>query len=342
MSPLFVRPRPHPTTIVCAIALAGCGPSLGGASEPSCSDDPTEHSADLACTGLYADAASGTLAADVNAYEPAFSLWSDGAEKRRFIRLPPGTSIDTSDLDQWKFPVGTKLWKEFAIGGRKVETRYLKKQSDGTWFFTTYVWSDDQSQAREITTGVKNMGGTGYEILPTTECASCHDGAKDRVLGFEAVGLSAAGASGLTLDELARRGLVTDPPQAPLAIPGEPKTVEALGWLHANCGNACHNRSQTAHARGTGLFMRLTTNTLTSVEQTDTYATAVGVRSGFQPQPGATFSRIAPGDADHSSIPYRALARDSETDNGSQMPPLGSHVPDLRDVATLRTWINAM
>jgi hypothetical protein len=35
----------------------------------------------------------------VPAYDPSLSMWADGAEKRRFIRLPPGTTIDTSDMD---------------------------------------------------------------------------------------------------------------------------------------------------------------------------------------------------------------------------------------------------
>ena len=82
-------------------------------------------------TGLFADAARESLAPGVMAYAPRFQLWSDGAEKRRWLWLPPGTRIDTSDMDSWVFPVGTKFWKEFTRDGVRVETRLLEKLGPG-------------------------------------------------------------------------------------------------------------------------------------------------------------------------------------------------------------------
>ena len=52
----------------------------------------------------------------------------DGAELGRYLLLPRGTTIDTSVMDQWVFPVGTKSWIEFRVGGKLVETRFLWKQ----------------------------------------------------------------------------------------------------------------------------------------------------------------------------------------------------------------------
>src|SRR4029079_11089563 len=72
----------------------------------------------LSQTGLYADAALQQPAADLRAFAPEYELWSDGAKKQRWLRLPPGTPIDTSDMDSWVFPVGTQLWKEFSSNGR--------------------------------------------------------------------------------------------------------------------------------------------------------------------------------------------------------------------------------
>ena len=40
---------------------------------------------------------------------PRWQLWSDEAVKRRWIWLPPGSTIDTTNMDHWKFPVGTKV-----------------------------------------------------------------------------------------------------------------------------------------------------------------------------------------------------------------------------------------
>lgn len=51
--------------------------------------------AHLSATGLYADLGADALAPGVLPYRPEFELWSDGASKRRWIWLPPGTRIDT-------------------------------------------------------------------------------------------------------------------------------------------------------------------------------------------------------------------------------------------------------
>src|SRR5688572_7672014 len=74
----------------------------------------------LSETGLYADIGSEALADDVVAFAPQFELWSDGAEKKRWIWLPEGALIGTEDMDAWVLPEGTKLWKEFHRDGVRV------------------------------------------------------------------------------------------------------------------------------------------------------------------------------------------------------------------------------
>ena len=51
--------------------------------------------------------------------------------KTRWVYLPPDTTIDTSNMDEWNFPVGTKFWKQFVVGGVIVETRMLHKTAPG-------------------------------------------------------------------------------------------------------------------------------------------------------------------------------------------------------------------
>ena len=70
-----------------------------------------------AARGLYSDWATKTVASGVRQYDPGLHLWSDGASKTRWIYLPPGTKIDTTDMNEWTFPPGTKIWKEFVVGG---------------------------------------------------------------------------------------------------------------------------------------------------------------------------------------------------------------------------------
>lgn len=64
----------------------------------------------LSSTGLYSDAEVGVLADDVIEFTPRYPLWTDGATKRRFLLLPEGGQIDTSDANDWAFPVGTRFF----------------------------------------------------------------------------------------------------------------------------------------------------------------------------------------------------------------------------------------
>jgi hypothetical protein len=303
-----------------------------------CTSD-ADHPVQLGCTGLYANWPNKTIAADVRPYTPGVALWSDGAEKHRWIRLPPNTQIDTSNMDEWTFPVGTKLWKEFSFGGQPVETRLLWKTAPGTWLRTTYLWSADETSATEVTSGVQNVDGGTYEVPSQKMCNECHEGRLDGVLGFEAVGLAAPGAQGLTLAELVKEGLLTHPPAGTIAVPGDPTTSAALGWLHANCGTACHNRSPNAYAGDTGLFMRLDVATLGDPTQTDTWTTAVGQPSNFQPYPDAGMLLVDPGNPDNSAVYFRADFRDDQGQQ-FQMPPIDTHVVPDAGVALVRAWID--
>ncbi|MCY1021284.1 hypothetical protein [Pyxidicoccus sp. MSG2] len=299
----------------------------------------------LACTGLYGEGGMGwatkTVPADVRPFEPGLPLWSDGLEKSRFIFLPPGTRVDSTRMDEWRFPPGTKLWKEFSWKGRRIETRFLWKRPDNTWLRTTYRWSDDERTALEFTDGEQHVPGTNdYEIPSQADCQACHGGRGDGVLGFEAVALAHSGARGLTLERLVQKGLLTHAPGTPPRIPGTPVDAEALGYLHMNCGVSCHNANPTALGSTSGLHLRLEVAELGSVAETDTWRTAVGVKSLFRTSGlfGGDFFRVAPGDVKHSTLLHRVAQRGS----AAQMPPLATHVVDERGHALLQRWIEAM
>jgi hypothetical protein len=318
-------------------AGADCG--IGASGEPL----------DLACTGLYSDWANKTVAPGIEAYEPGYVLWSDGALKSRWIALPAGKQIDTSNVDEWTFPVGTRIWKEFSLvlpdagAPTRIETRLIWKQSPGTWYWTTYRWSSDgQSSATELTTGETNVAGTTYEVPSPIECYECHGGRKDFVLGFEAVALSAPNATGLTMAQLVAQNLVTTPPSGSLAVPGDSTTAATLGWLHMNCGVTCHN-NVGGIASDTQFWMRLNAASLASVQATDTYTSGWNVQTqAFQiPDAGTTY-RFHACDLASSAAYYRANHRTgvNGAPQGIQMPPLVSHAVDDADMATLAAWID--
>lgn len=307
----------------------------------------------LECTGLYASIATKTVAAANREYAPAHPLWSDNAVKTRWFYLPPGTQIDATNMNEWVFPVGTKFWKEFVLDGKRVETRFLWKTGASNWVRTTYRWNVTEDAATRLDDGQWAGPDAGapdagnYEIPAVARCNDCHNGRIDKILGFEAINLGVPGATGVTLADLVSEGLLKNPPATTsLAIPddGTGYSVEALGWLHTNCGVTCHSESPGAMCGIRGMRLRLAYGELApddggtpSVAATMAYTTSVNVPSSL---PDATYMRIAPGDVDHSAISYLAGHRGGGANN--QMPPIVSHIIDGPHVDTLNSWINAL
>jgi len=302
---------------------------------------------ELRCTGLYSNWATRTIDPANREFEPTYRLWSDGASKRRWMYLPPGTQIDVTNMNAWSFPVGTKFWKEFQlnIGGvdKRVETRLLWKTDPFTWTMTTYAWSSDEMTATELPGGMLVVPGTtNYEIPSTNNggCTVCHDGRADRVLGFEAVSLAEATPFGW--NELKTLSLVTSTngnhtlAASALHVPGNATEKAAIGYLHANCGNACH------HPGGSGPFsMRVdiaSGTTPVNVQSTTAFG-AINTASGFIPTGGTgNYYRIRPTDTSRSTIHLRMNVRGGYP----QMPPNDTHVVDIAGLAAVDAWINAM
>ncbi|WP_437625218.1 hypothetical protein [Sorangium sp. So ce1151] len=333
---------------------AGAGP-LGVARDlPPCKEGD-EDPPDLRCTGLYSDFGARTIAAGVREFKPAFELWSDGAEKTRWIYLPPGSTIDVSRMNDWSFPVGTRLWKEFRMSvagaSRRLETRLLWKTAEDRWTRATYAWSEDGATALQVKSGVPRVPGVeGYAIPAQVDCIRCHAGKTDNPLGFEAVQLAAPEASGLTYAELVQHGLLSTtsgaalPGAAALAVPGSATERSALGLLHANCGVSCHHPLGVA----THFEMRLNIDAagqVGDVRGTRVYQTAINQPAKLRPPgapPEARYYRIRPLDPDRSTVVRAMSRRDAPGAPPEQMPPLATHRVDEASVAAVRAWIAAM
>ncbi|MBS2016114.1 MAG: hypothetical protein JST00_24750 [Deltaproteobacteria bacterium] len=310
----------------------------------------------LACTGLYGDFAAKAVAADVKPYAPALELWSDGAEKSRWIHLPPGTKIDTSDFDEWYFPVGTKTWKEFKLGGKRIETRLFFKDKDG-WKHTSYRWNDTETDAVRKDQGeaVPQAGKPNYQMPTVGECDVCHVGRKEPLLGFEALSLALPGAKGATLAALAADGLLSNPPPFTTAkLPENAddgtggKAAPAIGWLHVNCGS-CHNANPSASAVQTGLFTLVRPSQLAAdagVEDLDVWKTGVNQASTrTDPDAGTPFVRIAGGRPEASLVAIlsgRRVAASEGPNPTVQMPPLVSRAVDENGQKKLTDWITVV
>lgn len=308
---------------------------------------------DLRCTGLYANWETRELACGVLPYVPAYQLWSDGADKQRYMWLPPGTKIDVSHPDAFVFPEGTRFWKEFRIvdghGKRLGETRLLVKRKE-FWSATTYVWSADGASATQSNDGVLNLDGTGHTVPTRDQCKQCHSGRADFVLGFDPI-LLGPGASGLTMQSLAERSLVEDPsqPEGSVSVallgavpPGTAVERAALGYLHANCGVSCHSQEPLAEAKTAGLDLRLEHGEYGTVATTDAYRTTLNQAYGTNavlptPVPAGGYVRIRPTDPVRSLLLARMKVRGMP-----QMPRIGTNVVDATGAAAVQAWIEQM
>ena len=302
----------------------------------------------LEATGLYADFEKLEIDPRHLAFSPQYPLWTDGAEKRRWISLPPGTTIDGSDPDDWVFPVGTRLWKEFSFGGQRVETRYLERQADGQWLYAAYAWSPDGREAQLVSErGRRNAyalgSGQSHTIPGVNDCKACHQGSRTAVLGFSAFQLlerdpgalhaEPESAAMVDIRYLVEKGLLAGVPE-PLAAP--PRAARsgteraALGYLHANCGH-CHNAQ--GPLRNIGLFLRHVSGARVQPATTSTAGHPVK-----KPAPGQSpeaVLRVEPGHPDRSALVQRISSRYPAL----QMPPLGTELVDEEAVALIRRWI---
>jgi hypothetical protein len=290
----------------------------------------------LSETGLFSDIAGLTVDPSVVAFEPGYKLWSDGATKRRWIKLPPGTKIDTSDMDHWVFPIGTQFFKEFSLGGVLLETRLVERYGTGPedYWMGAFVWNPDQTEADFAPDGQQNIAGTMHDAPAQKDCGACHRGDVGRVLGFSAIQLSAA-TTGPDLHALDAAHLLSKAPAAggyPLGA--DPATAAALGYLHANCGH-CHNPNGTSWPDTQMVLRSVVADT--GVDASAVYRSLVNVPLQYW-RGGAIKVRVSPGQPDQSAI----VARMSARGNDAQMPPLATEVVDSAGLDTIRGWISGL
>ena len=301
----------------------------------------------LAGTGLCTNAECTAFSPDVFEYEPRFELWSDTATKRRWIYLPPGTTIDTTDMDYWKFPVGTKLWKDFVRDGVRVETRYIVKlKADdlefGSWHYAAYVWNAEQNETTLVGfEGQQNANGTMHDIPTTMNCRECHEELRSKVLGFGAIMLDYDSAH-LDLEDLIAGGKLSAPPAggtpgARFPLPGAAVAQAALGYMHANCGT-CHNPTAN-NFNHTPTDMRLRVDALGTVAETPPYVSMVEKTGTFVNDQGMTFTKlIDTTTTDDSIVVQRMLSMDSV----KRMPQRGTEMLDADGLAAVRAWIDSL
>jgi hypothetical protein len=292
-------------------------------------------------TGLCDDPGCMTIAADVLAYTPVSELWSDTAAKRRWIKLPPGTQVDTTDMDYWQFPIGTKIWKEFTRDGTRVETRLIQKigpMSDD-WFFAPYIWNAAQDLATATPMGMDDANGTLHDVPSRAECKQCHDRQDGDVLGFAAIQLDRPALAGeVALAELIAMNLLSAPPAGStpyFPLPGTLDHQAVLGYMQANCGH-CHNPTSDVFSDISPVDLRMRVGLLASVEITPTWVSTINVDAS--PPVNGAIEIVHPQDLADSTLYQRFITANP----GQHMPKLGSEMTDPTGQTIIETWINGL
>jgi parallel beta-helix repeat protein len=315
---------------------------------------------------FYGDISNQIPAEGTIRYELNMSLFSDYADKRRFIKLPQNTQMEYDGEGLLQFPVGAIIAKTFSYGERLLETR-IETKTDNGWFGASYRWNDEQNDA-QLTLGgaefdvkwIHNDGQvrtTHYEIPNANQCLNCHAQNKQyQPIGPTARNLNSpiphgeAGYSKEIIDQLRgeMRNIVENSQLAYFAYAGILKGLpdgamgvvnvgtvaklyehnSALEWLNMNCSH-CHNPNGTA--RTTGLDLSWNQNDLSKL---GVWKSPVAAGHGA----GGRKYDIVPSKPDESVLMYRIESHDQSI----MMPNVGRTLVHDEAVAVVRNWIEKL
>lgn len=289
----------------------------------------------LAEFGFFADGAKQVPAAGVTPYRLNIPLWSDGAEKLRFLYLPAGMQAKAQGEGLLDLPVGAALIKTFRFGERLIETRVLLHRAEG-WVALPYQWNEQQTEARLALAGARVPLTTpagqaiSYAIPNKNQCKECHALAG----AVTPIGPKARNLAPAWLEGQRKAGRLDAVPAVALRVPlwedraAAPAALAARGYLEANCAH-CHNPAGSAS--NSGLDLRW--------EQADPAKLGVLKRPVAAGRGAGSFEYdIVPGDPEHSILTYRM----GSLEGGVSMPELGRSSVDPAGLEAVRRWIAGM
>ncbi len=300
-----------------------------------------------------------TPSLNVLPYEPASSLFTDYAQKKRFIWMPPGVQA-TYDTDGkiLNFPVGTVLIKNFYYTTiqpgnttKIIETRLMIRKSTG-WIFVEYIWNDAQTDANLLSGADFENGGLqtftikkpnnanitiDYRIPSESECYACHKINEVRIpIGVKPQNLNwnytYADGSKNQLQKLVEQGyLASFPASITSAIDyrdsSQSLELRARSYLDANCAH-CHQDQGRCDYRAIRLGFSQTTN-----------PTNLGICVVADEEISPTIQKIiSPGQFDKSVMHYRI----STNEENERMPLLGRTIIHDEGKLLLEQWITSL
>jgi uncharacterized repeat protein (TIGR03806 family) len=290
-------------------------------------------------------------------YTLATPLFSNYAEKARFIKIPKGQAAAYNPDEVFELPEGTYLIKNFYYpadfrepqkGKRILETRVMYKDAEG-WQTWPYIWKEDQTDAEYDPTGDNisvsyiNTNGkkvtTQYLVPNKNQCKGCHLQHNEVVpIGIAARHLNSKHDYGKGEANQLRyweaQGVLQGLPDGnlPVSINWLDNTYSvdqrARAYLDINCGH-CHRPDGAANT--SGLFLHAHENNPTALGIMKT-PIAAGRGSGNR-----KFD-IVPGKPDASILLFRMQTNDP----GIAMPELGREQLHTEGIALIKEWIKQM
>ncbi len=318
----------------------------------------------LSQTGVFSNTPAMLPGDTLIPYTPNTPLWSDGAQKIRYMSVPHGGGVNTPDQQigffptgGWTFPSGTVFVKTFELQTnladpnslRRLETRLLVRDTNGLVYGVTYKWLPDNSDAVLLTSSlteaitITNAGSSyvqNWYYPSPSDCLVCHTKVGSLVLGVntrQLNGNNTYASTGVTdnqLRTLNRLGLFY-PAFDEAAIAGfeqmysvtntnAPLEQRARSYLDANCAQ-CHQPG------GTGITFNASYDTPLAQQNITNAIAAFSL--GYD-----NAKIVAPSDIWRSVL----YDRMNTLDPTIKMPPLARNTIDTNAVQLMAAWINSL
>jgi len=303
-------------------------------------------------------------------YEMITPLFTDYAQKYRFVFVPEGKQAAYNSRNTLDFPVGTIIAKTFTMphdflndgaGEEIIETRLLIHRKEG-WKALPFIWREDRGDADLALAGgtravswIHSDGSnrsTNYVIPDANSCKTCHSTVRSESgsgvnqetvlipIGPKARFLNRdnryEGESVNQLAYMAQQGALAGLPDDLDSIDTVPDWEDTAADLQNRAkgyldANCAHCHSPGGFASNSGLFMEYWREVDTSYGICKT-PVAAGAGSG-----GLRFD-IVPGNADQSITSYRMDSNQPDV----RMPEIGRTLIHDEGVALVREWVNSL
>ena len=309
---------------------------------------------------------------DVLPYEPASSLFTDYAHKKRFVWIPKGMKATyDGDGKVLQLPVGSAIIKTFyyekvqPLNATKIiETRLMIRKADG-WIFAEYVWNNDQTEAyldmngSNVSIDYKDENNIlqsvpNYRIPNVVQCIICHKskqmvnnvevdtyipiGIKPQNLNFD---YNYGNETKNQLTKWIEKGILQNnfslPSEANTAIDykdaSKPLEKRVRSYLDINCAH-CHQDNRHCDYRP----MRFSFTESGDIQNGRANLGICVDTQDMQDFPPALSKIISPGNVNRSMLYYRL----NTTNENFRMPLHGRTVIHTEGVNLLQQWINTL